>query len=210
MSVRKLSMKQALEVLGIQTPKARKGMTQAQLDEEVRDWKENELVECHKQRRWHAHPDRGGSNKEFIKVDSAFHVIRANLRLRIPAAKISYCRVCKARRDPEGAKFCHACGERFVGVEMNTCPVCEGERAPQLAGFCHECGYDYKKPDPLMDRLRREGIPEAHVQKLKREGTIDRKRRLNPFGPELQQWIDHEKIMARAATKGLGRSPWGF
>lgn len=214
MSVRRLTMKEALGILRIsktgpfQPPKAKKGMTQHDLDREVERWKADELVAIHKRRRLETHPDRpGGSEEDFKLVEHAFEVVRDNLKLRIPAGKVAHCRVCKESRIPSDAAFCHGCGERYIGVEMDTCPVCLSDRQPVHAAFCHGCGYDYKKPDPFMDMLRSAGIPEPHLQKLKADGTLDKKRHLMAFSPELQQWIQAQKGLAN--LQSLRGGGWG-
>lgn len=195
---RKFTVAQALELLDLKPPRAKRGMSQAQLDGHVEQWRNSTLKTRYRDLLKDAHPDLHDnseeSNEKAKDLRAAYEVLKFNLKVRLPKPKpseIPQCRKCKATRKPSDALFCHECGAKYVPDKPRTeCPLCEVERKPAGAKFCHQCGYDYQVGDPFLELLRARGFSDKKIERLERQGVLNELRGMNPLGQRFRTMTD--------------------
>lgn len=181
------SIRDALAFLNVRPPKAEQGMTQADLDARVAEWKENELEKARQGALFKHHPDRGGNAADFARATAAYEEIRDHLRVRVPAARVVACAKCSAQRLPTDARFCGRCGERYDAPPPAACPCCATERGSD-AHFCTTCGWQYVE-DPLVGVLVAAGMMRHKAQAAVASGRADVLRGLSPTSSTFAMYV---------------------
>lgn len=181
------SIRDALAFLDARPPKVEQGMTQADLDARVAEWKENELEKARQGALFKYHPDRGGNAADFSRATAAYKEIRDHLRVRVPAARVVACTKCSAQRLPVDARFCGRCGDRYDAPPPVVCPCC----ATDLHGvgcFCTTCGWQYAE-DPLVAVLVAAGLARHKARETVTSGRADALRGLSPTSSTFEMYV---------------------
>ena len=80
---------EAMAFLGVQPPRVPKEAPQATLDELLEEWKATVLKKAYRKRARETHPDTGGDEEEFKRVESAYREICQYAKLAPPRPKPS-------------------------------------------------------------------------------------------------------------------------